>query len=246
MRATLGCLCALLSACGGGGGEEAASPDAGTQNGGTSFTSESIGAGAPLRHLHLGSGFFIAAGGAPAQVFRRSSFSESDTWKSPTLPALPAGSVLHGGANGGSNIGYGDILVGSDGSKALVLVGSSNAQTFALKPSAGAATTNTLRAVAGSGPYVAVGDGGTLLRSDDATTWTRVPLTTSANLTAVASIDRFFVAAGENGTIVIGYGGATSWTVLTAGTATFRTIAQSGDRILLGGDGGALYASDPF
>jgi hypothetical protein len=77
----------------------------------------------------------------------------------------------------------------------------------------------------GNGIFVVVGDGGTILSSEDGENWRHRPSGTSAALTAVAWGDPGFVAVGDQGVVFSSTDGIV-WTRQTSGTRQrFRNIA---------------------
>lgn len=90
----------------------------------------------------------------------------------------------------------------------------------------------------GAGGYMAVGDGGAIIRSDTGTTWVRDSYpagTTPANLygiTRVAAADAWF-AVGTNGTVLRNLAG--NWTVVHTGDETFNDVAVSDTGVMVVG-----------
>lgn len=95
--------------------------------------------------------------------------------------------------------------------------------------------------------YVAVGNGGTIVSSNDAVTWTTqtsAPAIT-ANLNSVTSNGTTFVAVGANGTVVTSADGVT-WTTQTPvglGTANLNSIIYVGSIFYAVGDAGTIFVS---
>ena len=63
----------------------------------------------------------------------------------------------------------------------------------------------------GGGTFVAVGVYGTIVRSDDAISWTRLPWPENTYFTAVAYGEGRFVAVGNNGTVALSDDGGRTW-----------------------------------
>lgn len=78
-------------------------------------------------------------------------------------------------------------------------------------------TTSTLRGLGGSGRFVAVGDGGTIVTSTDLNTWTAATSPTTAVLRRVV-VGNQFVVVGDGGTALLSLDGLT-WAPTSTGTA---------------------------
>jgi len=89
-------------------------------------------------------------------------------------------------------------------------------------------TSNTLHGVAyGNGLWVVVGVNGTILTSENGTSWTSRTSGTPFTLQGVAYADGLWVAVGDKGTILTSTNG-TSWTPRTSGTTnTLNTVAYA-------------------
>ena len=91
--------------------------------------------------------------------------------------------------------------------------------------------------------YVAVGDGGTVLTSNDAITWTARPVLGSAALNAVTYGGQF-VVVGDQGVIHTSTDGIT-WTARTSGTSrNLTSVARSFTGYLAVGDAGTVLTSN--
>ena len=91
--------------------------------------------------------------------------------------------------------------------------------------------------------YVAVGDGGRIFTSTNATDWTAQTSGVSTTLSAVTAAPNGFVAAGSSGAIVSSPDG-TSWTVRSSGiTTTLNGAAFGAGRFVLVGNNGAILQS---
>ena len=66
--------------------------------------------------------------------------------------------------------------------------------------------------------FVAVGASGTILTSDNGTTWTSRTSGTSVTLQNVTYGNSLFLAVGESGTILTSSDNGTTWTSRTSGT----------------------------
>jgi hypothetical protein len=113
--------------------------------------------------------------------------------------------------------------------------------------STGAAT--PLRGVAFLTPlFVAVGDGGRIVRSSDGgLNWTPEVSNTTANLRDVIAHGTSLSAVGDDGTTLRRFGTATSWdTTASATPKTIRGVASNGLNILVavGDDGLVLRSTD--
>ncbi len=89
---------------------------------------------------------------------------------------------------------------------------------------------------------VVVGNGGTIITSVDAVTWTQQQSGTANWLLAVAVSQQQFVAVGDQGTILYS-ADASTWTLLTVGNARFNGVAYGGGIWLAVGEGGAVARS---
>ena len=77
------------------------------------------------------------------------------------------------------------------------------------------------------GGYVAVGERGHVVLSDDARTWKQAPVPTRATLTAVASVDGAIWAAGHDGVIVHSTDGGRTWTRRRASPWSYDLVDPS-------------------
>jgi photosystem II stability/assembly factor-like uncharacterized protein len=102
-------------------------------------------------------------------------------------------------------------IVGEDG---LILETADGGTNWTRKKSG---TTKALLglAISSSGAVVAVGQGGTILRSEAGSEWTAVVSGTIAALNAVAAADSTFRAVGTSGTTLVSRDGGKSWTAET-------------------------------
>jgi hypothetical protein len=105
------------------------------------------------------------------------------------------------------------------------------------------------------GEYAAVGEGGIILISSNAATWTRLPDVTSHTLYGIAgdaawraeSLPQFF-AVGDAGTAIQCSNG-TNWSALASGTSNtlFSAAYQDGGYVMVGGEGTViLYFNSSF
>jgi photosystem II stability/assembly factor-like uncharacterized protein len=117
---------------------------------------------------------------------------------------------------------------------------------YTLQPTGGSAP---LRGVAWlSGLFVAVGDGGRVVRSSDGgLSWSPEDAGTSANLYAITThAPNYLIAVGAGGTTLRRVGTAATWdTTASPGNATLRAVASNGSIVVAVGDGGtALRSTD--
>lgn len=112
-------------------------------------------------------------------------------------------------------------------------------------------TNATLRGVVGNGPTVVVGDGGTILISEDrGASWTPRTSGTTDDLRAVTyanlSVGGFHVAIAAEQVLFSANGGQ-SWTVVAPpaqGWGGLRAVFSSGEQVFVIGDGGSAWATD--
>jgi photosystem II stability/assembly factor-like uncharacterized protein len=112
-------------------------------------------------------------------------------------------------------------------------------------------TNVNLRGVVGNGPTVVVGDGGTILSSDDrGMTWTARVSGTSADLLAItyASLDSvgYHVAIASE-EVLYSIDGGQSWTAVTPpaeGWGGLQAVFSTDDQIFVVGAGGSAWATD--
>jgi hypothetical protein len=101
-----------------------------------------------------------------------------------------------------------------------------------------------LNAVAfGTSNYVAVGDGGVLLMTQDSLVWNKQPSAATNDLLGVAFGGGLFVGVGKGGTILTSSDGI-SWTVQTSGTTnSLRGAAFGSGTFVVVGDAGTILVS---
>jgi photosystem II stability/assembly factor-like uncharacterized protein len=100
-------------------------------------------------------------------------------------------------------------------------------------------------ATKGSGPVLAVGDKGNILRSEDAgENWSAVDSGTKNDLRHVvwsAKTENLAVAVGAAGTILLSSDGGKTWKASTqGGTANFYGVCAAGEKFLAVGEGGVI------
>jgi hypothetical protein len=98
----------------------------------------------------------------------------------------------------------------------------------------------------GNGRYIAVGDNGLILSSNDGAVWSRVqPSGTTARLNNVLYGQDKFVAVGEGGTVVVSVDGGATWlpTTSNAGTAWLHGLAYANGRWIATGQSGTVISS---
>ncbi len=112
-----------------------------------------------------------------------------------------------------------------------------------LTPRASGVST-ALRAVAfGSGHYVAVGNGGTILTTQDSLTWSQQSPPTNNDLRGIAFGGGSFVAVGTGGTLWTSPDGA-SWTAQVSGTTNeLRAVTYGGGNFVAVGAAGTILVS---
>lgn len=135
-------------------------------------------------------------------------------------------------------LSYGVILLAS-----LPAFGQSECLRVGTTPEANA---STLRAVAlNSDRFVAVGDGGIIVLSTNATNWLRQPSPTTSTLYGLAVGDGRFVAVGDAGYVLQSTNGS-DWTATSAGaTNNYRVIAfGNGHFVALTSDSKLMRSTD--
>ncbi len=104
-------------------------------------------------------------------------------------------------------------------------------------------TTDTLYGVIyDNGAFVAVGDIGTILTSDDGVTWTRQNSGTSKALQGLTYGNGIFVVVGIDGTLLTSPDGVV-WTSRYAGSGNLRGITYSNGTFVAVGDAGTILTS---
>jgi len=215
---------------------------------GISWTKRTSGVTAYLFSVTYGSGGFVAAGATPGGNAVILNSLNGITWTSVT-----AGTNLYlaGSANGG---GY-YVVVGQGG----ILLSSSNGTSWQIRSQG---TSSFLRdVVCGtvglptlgrpvlndfSLPYrfLAVGDGGTILLSQDALIWKAQYSGISTALRGVTFGNGSFMAVGDSGAILTSPDGIT-WTRRIPGVVTevLRGVAYGAQLFAVVGDGGKIMTS---
>jgi hypothetical protein len=103
--------------------------------------------------------------------------------------------------------------------------------------------TTALNAAAALGVTIAVGDGGVILTSTDAKTWTARTSGTTARLNGVVAGLATFLAVGDNGTILRSTD-AVTWNPVNSGTtADLYSVAIVNNTLVAVGAGGTLLSS---
>jgi len=137
--------------------------------------------------------------------------------------------------------GFGFLALGSEGS---LYTTPNNSAPWEARESG---TTNALNDSFLRGIHIAVGDGGTILRSEIAgETWTQVESGTTADLHAVAGfVGDGWIAIGEGGTVLKSTDNGLTWTPRESGTtATLYGLYEFGFGFLAVGEGGALLQTE--
>ncbi len=102
---------------------------------------------------------------------------------------------------------------------------------------------NLSRVVFGSGKFVTVGAGGTILTSTDGTNWTIRTSGTTSSLAGVTYSSNKFIAVGAGGIILTSADGIT-WIGRTSGTTNdLKSIKYGSDRFVAAGAGGTILTS---
>jgi hypothetical protein len=95
----------------------------------------------------------------------------------------------------------------------------------------------------GADRFVAVGEGGTILTSNDGVTWSASISGTTAPLNGVAYGGQAFAAVGETGTILTSNDGVT-WSASSSGTtARLNGVAYGGEAFAAVGENGTILKS---
>ncbi len=105
-------------------------------------------------------------------------------------------------------------------------------------------TAAALRGVTwGNGTFVAVGDEGVILRSQNGVQWERASSGTTATLSAVCHGRGLFVVVGRDGRILISPDGH-AWGAATVGPTSLNTVTLGNSRFVAGGAQGTILVSD--
>lgn len=136
----------------------------------------------------------------------------------------------------------------------IYLIGLASALTFPVTASGQSGTTWTLRnplptneilhaAAWSGGQFAVVGNGGLILTSPDAITWTKRSSGVSATLLGLVHTGGQFVAVGEEGTVLTSPDG-TVWTKRISSTAkTLHAVAWTGSAMVAVGEDGTALTS---
>src|SRR5579859_3383449 len=93
------------------------------------------------------------------------------------------------------------------------------------------------------GGFVTVGDGGTILTSQNASTWNSAQVPIAANLYGVAAGDGHFVAVGADGTVLFSPDGQ-HWSQSTSGTSAWLyAVAFTGRQFVAVGQNSRILTS---
>jgi len=214
---------------------------------GLTFKEEFTGTSSPMAQVINAYGTLVAVGGPPLAVRWTEGVRRWNDFLD--LPRFPTGSALYGlVACSALEDPFVTVAVGTSAGRALIIRSENFSAAWTIQPTAATATASTLRAVAWNGRVpgviVAVGDGGAILWSADGITWAAADSGTTTDLVAVHAAGGIFVAAGRGGVVSVSADGK-AWTAGTAGTADLAAVGSDGTRMLVGGAGGVLYASDP-
>ncbi len=139
-----------------------------------------------------------------------------------------------------------NVSASDSGWYSVVVTGANGSQTAHAGLISVLASANTLYAVASKlGPdrYVAVGEKGTIVTSQDLIQWTQATSGTSSQLESIAFGNGIFVAVGTNATILTS-GDGTTWTLRNAGnTNHLRGITFGNGLFVAVGSGGTTLTS---
>ena len=95
----------------------------------------------------------------------------------------------------------------------------------------------------GAGTYVAIGEGGVILKSMDSVAWSQQPSSSTNELRGVTFANGLFVAVGKSGTILTSPDG-NSWTVQNSDvTNRLNAVVSSGNAFMAVGDSGTILYS---
>lgn len=141
-------------------------------------------------------------------------------------------------------IAQGNGLVIAVGEQGSILSGAAASGTLVWSPRVSGTTVWLTNVGYGNSRWVAVGDLGTIITSDDnGVTWTARVSNTTSRLNAVCYGNNLWLAVGENGS-VLSSPDATTWTVRPSlSSGYFRGLGFGQGRFLFGGAGGALYTT---
>ena len=108
-------------------------------------------------------------------------------------------------------------------------------------------TTSNLRGtVHGNSIYVIVGDNGTILTSDNGSTWTSKADGRTDNLSEVTFGNNTFMAVGDNGTIRTSSDNGTTWDNRTSGTTNFNGVTFGKNIFIAVGENGTIRTSADY
>jgi hypothetical protein len=141
----------------------------------------------------------------------------------------------------GLTIGDDIILVGEEGFIAWSPDNDSRYQGFWTKVSG--TTSNLMGTVHGNSIYAIVGDNGTILTSDNGSTWTSRADGRTDNLSEVTFGNNTFIAVGDNGTIRTSSDNGTTWDNRTSGTTKFYGVTFGKNTFIAVGDNGTIRTS---
>ena len=104
-------------------------------------------------------------------------------------------------------------------------------------------TSNLMGTVHGNSIYAIVGDNGTILTSDNGSTWTSRADGRTDNLSEVTFGNNTFIAVGDNGTIRTSSDNGTTWDNRTSGTTKFYGVTFGKNTFIAVGDNGTIRTS---
>ena len=161
---------------------------------------------------------FVAVGDGGRSAYS----SDGSSWMAVSLPSASAS--MNALTSSGSPL----IAVGNDGSQGLIYSSSDSGVTWSAVSGVSTSSLRSVVYVPASTPYwIAVGDGGVVLKSLNGTDWTSTtPAGTSVNFKAVAmlpvtdstTVSYRVVAAGDDGRVIATTDG-TNWTVTALPTS---------------------------
>jgi hypothetical protein len=169
---------------------------------------------------------FVAVGDGGQSAYS----SDGSSWTAVNLPSASAS--MNALTSSGSPL----IAVGNDGSQGLIYSSSDSGGTWSAVSGVSTSSLRSVVYVPASTPYwIAVGDGGVVLKSLNGTDWTSTtPAGTSVNFRAVAmlpvtdgtTVSYRVVAVGDDGRVIATTDG-TNWTATAVSTSAFVALHAS-------------------
>ncbi len=201
---------------------------------GSTWTSRTSPTGNDLYSVAYGNSRFVAVGNAGSAIYS----SDGVTWSNSSLTGLAA---LHWGG-----VIYGNgrfVAVGGLPGGGTTYWGISSTDGVTWTPATMTISMEMTDVAYGASAFVAVGEGGAVMRSTDGSTWNQQPTVTSQNLLCVGYGAGWFVAAGDGGTVIRSSDGIT-WTAETTGTTYyFESARYHSDRFYIAGEQATIMTS---